>query len=111
MPQYSVSISLSSGVSSRLVPPLRVDFFGTFLYLCVQENGSADVNVQLWKLAQSRLAMSSKSGSDMVDRGAIQIGDLPATTFLHDDMEDQVRYPGSLMRTSDPLFQETFCSC
>lgn len=55
-----------------------------------QENGSADVNVQLWKFAQSRLALHSKSGGDAMDRGAIQIGDLPATAFTHDDMEDQV---------------------
>lgn len=48
------------------------------------------MNVQLWKLAQSRLLMNSKSGGDVVDRGAIQIGDLPATAFMHDDMEDQV---------------------
>lgn len=46
--------------------------------------------MQLWKLAQSRLALSCKAGGDVVDRSAIQIGDLPATTFLHDDMEDQV---------------------
>eukprot|EP00903_Cladosiphon_okamuranus_P013426 g12506.t1 len=53
------------------------------------ENGSADVNIQLWKLAQSRLALHSKSSGDAMDRSAIQIGDLPATGFTHDDMEDQ----------------------
>lgn len=48
------------------------------------------MNMQLWKLAQRRLALHSKSGGDAMDRGAIQIGDLPATGFTHDDMEDQV---------------------
>lgn len=59
--------------------------------LVFQDSGSADVNIQLWKLAQARLALTSKSSSDALDRGAIQIGDLPATAFTHDDMEDQVK--------------------
>ena len=52
------------------------------------------MNLQLWKLAQARLAMHAKPGSDVIDRGAIQIGDLPATAFTHDDMEDQASLGG-----------------
>lgn len=48
------------------------------------------MNVQLWKLAQARLLLHAKSGADGADRGAIQIGDLPSTAFIHDNMEDQV---------------------
>ncbi|CAN0118539.1 unnamed protein product [Scytosiphon promiscuus] len=69
--------------------PALLAELGIMDYAVRLENGSADVNIQLWKLAQSRLAVHSKSGNDAMDRGAIQIGDLPTTAFTHDDMEDQ----------------------
>ncbi|CBJ26428.1 conserved unknown protein [Ectocarpus siliculosus] len=69
--------------------PTLLAELGIVDYAVHLENGSPDVNIQLWKLAQARLAMHSKSGGDAIDKGAIQIGDLPATAFTHDDMEDQ----------------------
>ncbi|CAN0273679.1 unnamed protein product, partial [Ectocarpus sp. 4 AP-2014] len=70
--------------------PTLLAELGIVDYAVHLEKNSPDVNVQLWKLAQARLAMHSKSGSDVMNKGAIQIGDLPATAFTHDDMEDQV---------------------
>ena len=64
-----------------------------------QEAGSTDLdmNNKLWNLAQSRVALQSKPAGEVLDRGAIQIGELPATSLTNDDMEDQASRPRRTM--------------
>lgn len=64
---------------------------GFFLFLQEPNSTDLDMNKKLWNLAQSRLALKPKSGVDGLDRGAIQIGELPSTALTLDDMEDQAR--------------------